>query len=172
MPTTVLPAEGVLQVRLLCPETKRWRTYEVDAALDLTLVQHLNDLAFAHGAEVVSLCAGHEVRDPGGEAGVAIDGERAFAEARFAIFFPSRQRLAAQQARVCIEVLARACAGPDTVVETFHELDIDRGSGKRQGFHLGRSLVAVRHTRPTAEAPAMALAWWRGLVDRLDSNKL
>jgi hypothetical protein len=101
-----------------------------------------------------------------------LEDEHAFAEVRFAILFPSRQRLAAQQARICIEVLARACSGPDTVVETFHDPDIDRGSGKQRGYHLGRSLVAARHTRPTADAPALARGWWRGLVDRLDGSRL
>jgi len=170
MTNSVSHDEGVRQVRLLCPETKRWRTYEVDAALDVALVQRLNDLAFAYGAEIVSLCAGHRGRALR-DGGFAFEDERSCAEVRVAIFFPRRQRLAAQQARVCIEVLARACSGPDTVVETFHEPDIDRGSGMR-GLHRGRSLVAARHRRQTAEAPAATREWWTGLVERLEGGSL
>ena len=160
--------DGVCHVRLLCPETKRWRIYELDTALDAALMQRLNDLAFVYGAEIVSTCAGHGDRpdDP------VIDGEGLFAEVRFAIFYPSAHRLAAQQARVCIEVLARACAGQDTVLETFHEPDIDRGFRTPRDQRLGRSLVAVRHALPTAEAPALAQTWWRSLVDRLASSGL
>jgi hypothetical protein len=142
----------------------------MDAALDVALVQQLNDLAFAYGAEIVSLCAGHRGRALR-DGGFAFEDERSCAEVRFAIFFPTRQRLAAQQARVCMEVLARACAGPDTVVETFHEPDIDPGLGKR-GLHHGRSLVAVRHRRETAEAPAATREWWTGLVERLGGSRL
>jgi hypothetical protein len=156
---------GVRLVRLRFAETKAWRTYELDAALDPVLMQRLNDLAFTHGTEIVSTCAGHDAsrRD------LAFRDGFAFAEVRFAIFFPSSNRLAAQQARICIEVLARACAGEATIIETFHEPNVDRGSRIPRGRQLGRSLVSVRHTRPTASAPDLAQGWWRRLVDRLDS---
>lgn len=162
--------DGVRQVRLRCPETKRWRTYELDAALEVAVVQRLNDIAFVHGAEIVSTCAGHG-ESPGSVLALPAHlGERSFAEVRFAVFFPSWHRLAAQQARICIEVLARTCAGQDTVIETFHEPDLDRGSGMPRGRRHGRSLVTVRHARPTAEAPAVAQEWWRRLVERLDGS--
>jgi hypothetical protein len=165
-----VPDDGMRHVRLRCPETNRWRTYELDAALDAALVQRLNDLAFLHGAEIVSTCAGHEVRPGCGPGHPEIGGERAFAEVRFAIFYPSRRRLAAQQARICIEALARACAGDDTVIETFHEPDLDRHTRTPRGRRLGRSLVAVHHAQATAEAPALAQVWWRRLVDRLERS--
>ena len=152
------------------PETKRWRTYQLDTALEVALVQRLNDLAFIHGAEIVSMCAGHE-EPPGGAPDLpATLGERSFAEVRFAVFFPSWHRLAAQQARICIELLARASAGQDTVIETFHEPDLDRGSRMPRERQHGRSLVAVRHARPTAEAPTLAQEWWHRLVERLDCS--
>ena len=155
--------DRVRQVRLRCPETKRWRTYELDAELDVALVQRLNDHAFAHGAQIVSTCVGH-AQTPDGYL------ECSFAEVRFATFFPSWDRLAAQQARICIEVLARASAGRDTVVEVFHEPDLDRGFPTPRRRRLGRSLVAVRHARPTAEAPALAQEWWGHLAERLDGS--
>jgi hypothetical protein len=167
-----LPNDGVRHVRLRCPETKRWRTYELDATLEVALVQHLNDLAFVHGAEIVSTCAGHGDGPNDSLVLPTMLGEHSFAEVRFAIFFPSWHRLAAQQARICIEALARACAGQDTDIETFHEPDLDRGSGTTRGRRLGRSLVAVRHARPTAEAPALAQVWWGRLVERLGDSKL
>ena len=162
--------DGVRHVRLRSPETKRWRTCELDAELDVALVQRLNDLAFVHGSEVVSTCAGHRDRPGGGPACPEIDMERAFAEVRFAIFFPSWDRLAAQQARICIETLARACAGQDTIIETFHERDIDRGTRTPRRRRGGRSLVTVRHAQPTAVAPALARDWWHRLVDRLERS--
>ena len=147
--------DGVRHVRLRSAETKGWRTYELDAALDPVLMQRLNDLAFVHGVEIVSTCAGHGEGEsiPGcwvTSAGIAV------AEVRFAIFHPSSNRLAAQQARIYIEVLARACTGQDTIIETFHEPDIDRGSRTPRGRGQGRSLVSVRHARPTASAPDLA----------------
>jgi hypothetical protein len=160
---------GVRLVRLRFAETKSWRTYELDAALDPVLMQRLNDLAFAHGTEIVSTCAGHgdddaSRGDPTTRYGFA------FAEVRFAIFFPSSNRLAAQQTRICIEVLARACAGEATIIETFHEPNVDRGSRIPRGRRLGRPLVSVRHNRPTAEAPDRAQPWRHQLVDRLQSR--
>lgn len=166
-----LQKDGVYHARLRCPETNRWRIYELDAALDVALVQRLNDLAFVYGTEIVSLCAGHD-DPPDGVLVLPAILERSFAEARFAIFFPSWDRLAAQQARVCIEVIARACAEQDTVIETLHERDVDRRSRIPRERRHGRSLVAVRHNRPTAEAPALAQEWWHRLVARLDSNRL
>lgn len=167
-----LPNYVVRQVRLHCAETKRWRTYEVDASLDVALVQRLNDLAFVHGVEIVSTCAGHGDNHTGGLIHPTTIGEDSFAEVRFAIFFPSWNRLASQQARICIEMLARACAGQDTVIETFHEPDLDRSSRTRRGRRLGRSLVSVRHALPTAEAPDLAQVWWHHIAERLDSSRL
>jgi len=158
---------GERLVRLRCPETKRWRIYPLDEALDPELVQRLNDLAFLHGAEIVSTCAGHGSpgEDPDDD---GLYAERAFAHVRFAIFHPGGRRLEGQQARICIDALARVCAGEDTFVETFHEPDMDRGSRRRRVYRLGRSLVAVRHVQPTADAPDLAREWWRRLVDRLE----
>lgn len=165
-----LSNDGVRQVRLLCPETKRWRTYELDVGLEVALVQRLNDLAFVHGAEIVSMCTGHG-EPPGGALVLPTAlGERSFAEVRFAAFFPSWHRLAAQQARICIRLLARACSGQDTVIETFHEPDLDQGTRMPRERRHGRSLIAVRHARPTAEAPTLTQEWWRRLVDRLDGS--
>jgi hypothetical protein len=158
---------GVRHVRLRSAETKGWRTYELDAALDPALMQRLNDLAFVHGVEIVSTCSGHGDSDASRGHPATRDGF-AFAEVRFAIFYPSSNRLAAQQARICIEVLARACTGQDTIIETFHEPDIDRGSRTPRGRRQGRSLISARHARPTTEAPDLAQSWWRLLVDRLD----
>jgi hypothetical protein len=67
-------------------------------------------------------------------------------------------------------VLARAAAGEDTAIETRHEPNIDQGSRVPQGRRLGRSLVSVRHARPTAEAPDLAKDWWQGLVARLEAK--
>ncbi len=158
---------GVRHVRLRSAETKGWRTYELDAELDPVLMQRLNDLAFVHGVEIVSTCAGHGDSDASRGNPAFRDGF-AFAEVRFAIFYPSSNRLGAQQARICIEVLAPMCAGEETIIETFHEHDIDRGSRTPRGRRLGRSLVGVRHARPTSEAPDLAQRWWHRLVDRLE----
>jgi hypothetical protein len=116
---------------------------------------------------IVSVCAGHGDPVPG-PAPIYI--ERRFAEVRFAIFYASSDRLAAQQARICTELLAYAAAGEDTVIETFHEVNIDQGSRVRRRHRLGRSLVCVRHARPTAEAPDLAQDWWRRLVARLEAG--
>jgi hypothetical protein len=167
-----LPNDGVRQVRLRCPETKRWRIYELDATLEVAFVQRLNDLAFLHGAEIVSMCAGHGDSPSDGLVLPTTLGEHSFAEVRFAIFFPSWDRLTAQRARIYIEALARACAGQDTVIETFHEPDLNRGFRTPRERRRGRSLLAVRHAQPTAEAPALAQVWWRRLVERLDDSKL
>ncbi len=158
--------DGKRRVRLRCPQTRQWRIHELDVMLDASLVQRLNDLAFVFGTEVVSVCAGHrsETGDP------EIDTERGSADVRFAIFFPSRDRLAAQQARICVELLARVCAGDATVIETFHEPDLDRATKTPRGRRLGRSLVSVRHAQQTAAAPALAQAWWGHLVLRLEGN--
>jgi hypothetical protein len=164
-----LPDKDMRQVRIRCPETRRWRVYELDPALDVELVQRLNDIAFLHGAEVVSTCEGHD-NCSCSDSDPKFYYDRAFANVRFAIFFRSRDRLLAQQARLCIDVLAKACTGADTVVETFHEPELDLGSRIPRADRLGRSLVIVRHARPTVEAPALAKAWWRDLVSRLEGG--
>ena len=105
--------DGVRQVRLRCPETERWRTYRLDTALEVSVVQRLNDLAFVHGAEIVSMCAGHEEPPVGILDLPATLGERSFAEVRFAVFFPSWHRLAAQQART-----ASSCSREQAPVRT------------------------------------------------------
>ena len=160
-------SNDVQLARLLSPETRRLRTYELDAALDVALVQRLNDLAFLFGTQIVSVCAGH--RD-GCRRAFDFALERSFAEVRFAIFFGTLDRLAAQQARICIELLAGVCAGPETVVESSHVTDVGQGSRTPRRRRLGRSLVAVRHARPTAEAPALAQHWWELLVARLEGT--
>ena len=165
-----LPNDGVRQVRLRSPETKRWRIYELDAAIQEALAQRLNDLAFLHGAMIVSMCAGHGDSPGGDPKRPALGDEGAFADVRFAIFYPRWDRLAAQQARVCIEALARACAGQDTLVEIIHEPDLDRYPRRPRERRLGRFWVLVRHARPTAEDPELAREWWRRLADRLDGN--
>lgn len=165
-----LPNDGVRQVRLRNPETKRWRIYELDAELEETLAQRLNDVAFLHGAMIVSMCAGHGDSLGGDPRRRAPGDESAFAEVRFAIFYPRWDRLAAQQARIRIEVLARACAGQDTVVEVIHEPDLDRCLRRPRTRRLGRFWVVVRHVRPTAEAPDLAQEWWQCLADRLDGT--
>ena len=91
----------VRHVRLRSAETKGWRTYELDAALDPVLMQPLNDLALVHGTEIVSTCTGHG-DDDASRGDPATCYGFAFAEVRSAIFFPSSNRLAAQQARICI----------------------------------------------------------------------
>lgn len=160
---------GVCHVRLRSAATKHWRTYELDAALDPMLMQRLNDIAFLYGTEIVSVCAGHGIGDP--DPGFAPSYiERPFADVRFAIYYSSSDRLAAQQARICIEMLAHAAAGEHTVIETFHEPNIDKGSRVQRAHRLGRSLVSVRHARPTAEAPDLAQEWWRRLAARLEGK--
>lgn len=155
------------EVRLRIPATKRWRTVSVDASLEPEIVQRLNDVAFAFGAEVVSTCAGHE------EGAAFADGyvdDLAFAELRFAVFFSSWDRLGAQRARICIDLLALAAGGEDTVVATFHERDLDRGTRRPRAHRLGRSLVAVRHARATAEDPESARSWWHRVMERLEAR--
>ncbi|MGC4115602.1 MAG: hypothetical protein QM765_13555 [Myxococcales bacterium] len=127
--------------------------------LELAVVQRLNDLAFEHGTQVVSVCAGHA-------ADATFDDEGLYADVRFAIFYPRWDRLAAQQARICIEALARRCAAPDTIIEVVHEPDLDRRSTRRE-YRLGRMWAVVHHARPTAEAPELAQEWWHRLVERL-----
>ncbi len=170
MKTPAPPGNEVRDMRLRDPATKRWRTIEVDAALDDAVIQRLNDLAFVHGTEVVSTCAGHAI--VGDQVANDLDrlNQTAFAHVRFAIFYRSWNRLAAQQARICIEALARASAGQDTVVETFHEPDLDRGGRVPRGRRLGRSLVIVRNAQPTADAPVTDVDWWRRLIGRLERS--
>jgi hypothetical protein len=157
------PAEGERRIKLWSAETKRWRTYDVDADLVPEILQRLNDLAFVRGVEIVSTCAGHDV----GEHPHPIVEQRAFAEVRFAIFFPSSLRLEAQRAHVCIEALACVIAGEDTVLEKHHETQIDQDPRIPRHARVGRSMLIARHARRTSEAPALARMWWDHLVERL-----
>lgn len=162
MTRTHFPEPAQRRVRILSPETRRWRTYEVDEDLDTAILQRLNDVAFLYGVELISTCAGHERRY-----GIAaLDPEYWHADVRFSVFYPISRSLEGQQARICTEMIAKAVAGEATTVSTTHGHSIHMWPGPDGQF--GRSLLVVRHTRPTHEDPAAAQRWWSGIADRLD----
>lgn len=159
-----VPEPGQQRIRIRYPETRRWRTYDVDESLDPTLLQRLNDAAFLHGLEVVSTCAGHERRY-----GIpVIDREYLVADARLGVFYPVARRFEEQRARVCLEIVAEAIVGASTEVVTSHGDPVEMWPGPDGRF--GRSLLIARHVRPTHEDPAAAALWWATIVDRLQRS--
>lgn len=162
MTRTHLPEPSQRHVRILSPDTRRWRTYDVDEELDVATVQRLNDVAFLYGVELISICAGHKRRY-----GIAaLDPEYWFADVRFSVFYPISRRLAGRQARICTEMIAKAVAGNATTTSTSHGHPIHMWHGPDGRFE--RSLLTVRHTRPTHEDPGAAHLWWSEIADRLE----
>lgn len=152
------------RIRIRSAETKRWRTYDVDEDLDPDVLQRINDLAFVHGVQVVSTCAGH----PEGRYGhPTLDRPLGFADVRFGVFYPSVMPLDAQRARICIELVAKAIVGESTSVAISHELVIRDTTWDPREQRFGRSLLIARHDRPTAEGPAAAKMWWQAIAERL-----
>ncbi len=156
--------DGDRRVRLRSAETKRWRTYDVDADLDPGILQRLNDLAFLYGVEIVSTCAGHDAGWDGNEDDVFAK-QASFAEVRFTAFYPYGLRLEAQRAELCIEMLAAAVSDGDTVVEVEHNIVLD--SHVPRNRRLGQSFLTVRYARPTSEDPSGARTWWNKLAERM-----
>lgn len=162
MTRTCTPEPGQRRIRILSPETRRWRMYDVDETLDVAVLQRLNDLAFLYGVELISTCAGHARRY-----GIAaLDPEYWFANVRFGVFSPVSRKLEGQQGRICTEMIARAVAGEATITSTSHGHPVHMWHGPDGTF--SRSFLIVRHSRATHEDPAEAHLWWSMIADRLE----